>query len=63
MKNINKPQIKTCPKCGNKFECKRSEDCWCNDYKISEENLKSMREKYNDCLCPECLRVYLFSIK
>jgi len=51
-------KIKTCPVCNGTFECKHSADCWCIDIKISEKNIKALREKFTDCLCPVCLKSY-----
>ena len=49
--------MKTCEKCGVAFKCGAKTDtrCWCNAYAVTEESLKNIREKYNDCLCEKCL--------
>ena len=51
---------KVCPKCNAEFLCYRSSKmkCWCEDYTVAAENLKLLAEKYNNCLCPECLLLY-----
>ncbi|MCF8229516.1 MAG: cysteine-rich CWC family protein [Bacteroidales bacterium] len=51
-------RIKICSKCGKSFECSHSKECWCNEYQISEKNLKLLRETFRDCLCPDCLLEY-----
>lgn len=42
--------IKTCPDCGESFECKTSE-CWCSDL----PHLPRGTIPASDCLCPVCL--------
>lgn len=54
----NKTKIKSCSKCGKKFECTHDKTCWCNSFDISKEKLTLLRAKYDDCLCPDCLAVY-----
>jgi hypothetical protein len=51
------PQQKTCEKCGAKFDCHApSGPCWCDEIKLKTDTLASLRAKYNDCLCPTCLK-------
>ncbi|MCL4327736.1 MAG: cysteine-rich CWC family protein [Candidatus Thermoplasmatota archaeon] len=33
-------------------------NCWCNSYDISRENLNFLAQKYDNCLCPDCLEKY-----
>lgn len=47
-------ELKICPKCKNKFKCEK-ENCWCKKIKLPKNKLNILREKYNDCLCPNCL--------
>lgn len=51
---------KHCEACGAAFNCYRTskQACWCEDFLISPENLKLLAEKYNNCLCPDCLAKY-----
>ncbi len=48
---------KNCPKCGSKFEC-MGEDCWCHNYQILNKNIHYIRQTWNDCLCPACLKEF-----
>lgn len=52
------PETKVCPECGAKFECSHNASCWCMSYVISEEKLEIIKNKYSNCLCPECLDKY-----
>lgn len=51
---------KKCPRCGRTFSCfqQTGKPCWCEKYLISPEVLVRIREKYHDCLCPDCLPEY-----
>lgn len=50
---------KTCEKCGKEFACHHNQDCWCVGYKVSKELSEYFRNKFNDCLCEECLKWYI----
>jgi hypothetical protein len=53
------PQTKSCSKCGESFECKADTGgCWCDAITISVENLEKLKQSFNDCLCPDCLKEY-----
>ncbi len=47
--------IKTCPRCGRRFECLHATGCWCFEYEISPEKLEELKNTYSNCLCPDCL--------
>jgi hypothetical protein len=49
---------KTCPSCGKSFTCTGDEDCWCENTRINKKELLILMNKYQDCLCPECLGQY-----
>ncbi len=51
---------KVCPNCGAEFLCysQSKQKCWCDNFFVSAENLKLLAEKYNTCLCPQCLGLY-----
>ena len=49
---------KICPKCGKEFECKHDKTCFCTRYSLSKEALRELKEKYDNCLCEDCLRQY-----
>ena len=45
-----------CEACGETFQCGASlKGCWCTSVPLSDEARTSLRGKYNNCLCPECL--------
>ena len=48
-------QTKTCPKCGNKFECHSESDCWCEKVQLPQKNMKYVLMNYDGCICPDCL--------
>jgi hypothetical protein len=47
---------KRCPKCGVAFDCGGLLGCWCRDVKLDSAMLAALKERYNDCLCPHCLK-------
>lgn len=56
---LDKMEKKKCEKCGSLFGCGANDSggaCWCMEVKVSESVLGELREKFGDCLCPECLR-------
>ena len=48
---------KTCPKCGNAFDC-NGEECWCHAYNILNKDIHFIRQTWDDCLCPSCLKEF-----
>ena len=52
-----KHEEKKCPRCGRSFECKvgNVNQCQCSGISFTEEEKKFIGEKYNDCLCRDCL--------
>lgn len=52
------PQNKTCPVCGASFQCMGEEDCWCESYQILQKDFLRIAQRYDDCLCPACLKEY-----
>lgn len=48
---------KTCPRCGNAFECKAGDitQCQCYGIQLTTEERAFMEERYKDCLCRNCL--------
>jgi hypothetical protein len=59
LKELIRPDTRTpreCEACGNPFVCGASlKGCWCLQVKLSAETRKELRERYERCLCPECL--------
>jgi hypothetical protein len=53
-----KHEDKTCPRCGQRFECKLNNPvhCGCADIEIGREALEEIALSYDDCLCAACLR-------
>ena len=48
----------TCESCGREFACGADEDdCWCRAVTLGPERLAILREHFERCLCPDCLRV------
>lgn len=53
------PSIKQCSKCNTSFECKNDAmGCWCQQYTLSADTLKHLKENFENCLCPQCLAIY-----
>ncbi|MBR1563969.1 MAG: cysteine-rich CWC family protein [Paludibacteraceae bacterium] len=52
-------QIKTCPRCGNTFECRHDDDirlCQCSSVHLSKGAQLHLALHYtNLCLCHDCL--------
>ena len=55
---IDDKKLKRCPSCGNFFTCHTDGDCWCHNYNITQKNRMIILNKYDDCLCPDCLKKY-----
>lgn len=32
--------------------------CWCQQYTLSADTLKHLKENFENCLCPQCLATY-----
>lgn len=49
---------KYCPKCKTPFECKVGSIllCQCSEIKLSNEELEFIQQKYDDCLCINCIK-------
>ena len=46
---------KKCPRCGARFTCHQEAGCWCAAVVVHPETLQSLRMRYADCLCGNCL--------
>lgn len=45
-----------CESCGNSFTCGATlAGCWCSEIKLTDEIRADLREKYERCLCRDCL--------
>ena len=49
--------LKNCSKCHKSFECKVDdiEQCHCSNHVLSAQLLEEISEKYDNCLCSNCL--------
>ena len=51
------PEPLTCEACGKFFECgAKTGKCWCFAVAIEPQNLAQLKERYQNCLCQECLQ-------
>lgn len=50
-------EMKSCPRCSKNFECKTGNisECQCYGFKMTEELKAFLEQRYNDCLCRNCL--------
>jgi cysteine-rich CWC protein len=47
-----------CESCGREFGCGADEQtCWCRAVTLDRDRLAILREHFERCLCPDCLRV------
>jgi len=51
-------ETSNCPKCEKEFNCSPSGKCWCYEVFIPPDKLNEIGEKYNSCLCPDCLKEF-----
>lgn len=53
----SKHEIKACPRCGVRFECKLNNPvhCDCAELSLSKDLLEQIEGHYRDCLCIRCL--------
>lgn len=53
-----KHEKKYCPKCNSVFECKVGSIllCQCTTVKLNEKERDYMKEKFDDCLCADCMK-------
>lgn len=48
----------TCESCGREFGCGAGDGaCWCSGIDLGRDRLAILREHFERCLCPDCLRV------
>ena len=47
-----------CESCGKEFSCgAKVGDCWCFAVEVKAETLTDLRENFDNCLCPDCLKL------
>jgi len=53
-----KHEEKHCPHCNTRFECKVGSIvlCQCTAVTLDEKERDYLREKYDDCLCANCMK-------
>jgi hypothetical protein len=50
--------LQTCESCGREFDCGADAGaCWCDALVLGQDRLAILREHFERCLCPDCLRV------
>lgn len=50
---------KTCSKCKAPFNCQNeTRGCWCENLTLGAETLALLRQQFDNCLCPDCLKSY-----
>lgn len=51
-------ETKTCPRCSKNFECKPGSitQCQCYGIALTAEQRAYVEQRYNDCLCKDCLQ-------
>ncbi|NHQ59865.1 cysteine-rich CWC family protein [Chlorobium sp. BLA1] len=49
------PAVETCPMCGTSFTCARAATCWCSTRKVPSEVREYLAERYETCVCSNCL--------
>ena len=60
MKTEEASIIKVCERCNSEFVCNANDitSCFCYSISLPEEAKKEMSEKYTNCLCDMCLKIY-----
>lgn len=59
MKDNKRPfEQKKCPRCGNTFTCSTSAKCWCFEVDVTSETMEMIQDKFQGCLCPDCLKSF-----
>ncbi len=55
---MHKHEEKTCPRCNGTFECKVGDiaHCQCSEQSFTLEEKAFIEDRYNDCLCADCLK-------
>jgi hypothetical protein len=54
---MSQHEPKNCPRCCKQIECKPGNitQCQCYGLKLTEEEKAFIEQRYNDCLCRDCL--------
>jgi hypothetical protein len=55
---VTRVRRETCESCGREFGCGADEGaCWCAEVALGPDELAVLREHFERCLCPDCLRI------
>ena len=50
---------KICSKCGSGFDCQNDlGGCWCENVELTGKALEELKQSYENCLCPVCLKSF-----
>ncbi|MGO9643780.1 MAG: cysteine-rich CWC family protein [Candidatus Bathyarchaeia archaeon] len=50
------PRNLFCEVCGRYFTCASGiPECWCNHITLTTPQLKLLKQRAKDCVCPDCL--------
>ncbi|MBS1576219.1 MAG: cysteine-rich CWC family protein [Bacteroidetes bacterium] len=54
---MNTYESKYCPRCSKAFDCKPGNivQCQCFGIQLTSEQKTLIQDRYNDCLCKDCL--------
>jgi hypothetical protein len=44
-----------CPRCQEKFDCSKSNKCWCYEIGLDSNQLEKLTDEFKSCLCPNCI--------
>ena len=52
--------VKKCARCKKEFTCcNEKPGCWCETLVLDTVTLQSLKKEFSDCLCKECLELYV----
>jgi uncharacterized protein YecT (DUF1311 family) len=46
---------KTCGNCRRSFSCTQAIGCWCGTITLNESQKAWIKQRFENCLCPDCL--------
>jgi hypothetical protein len=50
--------LQSCESCGREFRCGADTGaCWCDRIALGPDRVAILREHFERCLCPDCLKV------
>jgi hypothetical protein len=55
---VSSMNAERCESCGREFSCGAQDaECWCAALALGPDRLAILREHFERCLCPDCLRL------